>query len=134
MKVLLYALALVLILSVLLVTGCRTTKEAEVAVPAVKVDVPTVEMAMDVPDIHQPNVDVAAVEIHAPDAAPAGPQGPVGPRGRVGPDAADVGPGAGHVVIFGIDWVYLVSSALVLVALAAGLAIGRGTRSQLLGH
>jgi hypothetical protein len=38
------------------------------------------------------------------------------------------------VVIFGIDSIYVVSSALVLVALGAGLAIGRGTRSQLLGN
>jgi hypothetical protein len=37
-------------------------------------------------------------------------------------------------LIFGIDWVYVVASALVLVALGAGLAIGRGTRSQVLGQ
>jgi len=129
MKVLLYALALVLILSALFLAGCRTAKEADAVAPDVKVDVPTVEIAADAPDINQPNldIDVAAVEVHGPDAAPAGPQGPVGPQRRVGP-------GAGHVVIFGIDWIYFVSSALVLVALGAGLAIGRGTRSQLLGH
>jgi hypothetical protein len=35
-------------------------------------------------------------------------------------------------LIFGIDWVYVVASGLVLVALGAGLAIGRGPRRQTL--
>jgi hypothetical protein len=148
MKVLLYALASVLILSALFLAGCRTTEEADAVAPDVKVYVPTVEIAVDAPDINQPNpdVDLATVEVHGSHAAPAGPQGPVGPQGRIAPDVASLGaqgsvgpqgragPGVGHVVIFGIDWIYFVSSALVLVALGAGLAIGRGTRSQLLGH
>ena len=69
-----------------------------------------------------------------------GPQEPVGPQGHVGPDATDVGPQgrvgprAGRALIFGIDWVYVVASALVLVALCVGLAIGRGPRRQMLGQ
>jgi hypothetical protein len=35
-------------------------------------------------------------------------------------------------MILGIDWVYVVASALVLAALGVGLAIGRGTRRQML--
>jgi len=76
-----------------------------------------------------------------------GPQGPVGPQESVGPDTTDVGPQgrvgpdvtvvrreAGRGLIFGIDWVYVVASGLVLVALGAGLAIGRGPRQQTLRH
>jgi hypothetical protein len=72
-----------------------------------------------------------------------GPQRPVGPgpsatdiepQGQVGPDMAGVGPGAGNVMIFGIDWVYVVASGLVLVALGAGLAIGRGPRRHTVGN
>lgn len=58
----------------------------------------------------------------------------VGPQGRVGPDVAAVGPGASRGLIFGIDWVYVVASALVLVALGVGLAIGRSPRRQMLGQ
>jgi len=58
----------------------------------------------------------------------------VGLQAKVGPDMAGVGPGAGDVMIFGIDWVYVVASGLVLVALAAGLAIGRGPRRHIVGH
>ena len=69
-----------------------------------------------------------------------GPQGPVGPQEHIGPEATDVGPQgrvgprAGRGSIFGIDWVYVVASGLVVVALGAGLAIGRGPRRHLLGH
>jgi hypothetical protein len=58
----------------------------------------------------------------------------VGPQGQVGPDMAGVGPGGGNVMIFGIDWIYVVASGLVLIALAAGLAIGRGPRRKIAGH
>jgi hypothetical protein len=37
-------------------------------------------------------------------------------------------------LIFGIEWVYVVASALVLVALVVGLAIGHGPRRQVLGQ
>ena len=70
-----------------------------------------------------------------------GPQGPVGPdttdagsQGRVGLDVTVVRQEAGRGLIFGIDWVYVVASGLVLVALGAGLAIGRGPRRQTLGQ
>jgi len=68
--------------------------------------------------------DIAAI---GPDAADVGSQGPVGPQGHVGP-------GASRALIFGIDWVYVVASALVLVALGVGLAIGRGPHRQMLGQ
>ena len=58
----------------------------------------------------------------------------IGPQGQVGRDVAGVGPRAGNVMIFGIDWVYVVASGLVLVALGAGLAIGRGPRRHTVGH
>jgi len=60
--------------------------------------------------------------------------GDVGPQDHVGPDIAAAGPGAGNLMIFGIDWVYVVASGLVLVALGAGLAIGRGSRRHIVGH
>lgn len=68
------------------------------------------------------------------------PTGSVGPQGHVGPNATDVGPqgrvgpGASRGLIFGIDWVYVAASALVLVALGVGLAIGRSPRRQMLGQ
>jgi hypothetical protein len=43
-----------------------------------------------------------------------------------------VGREVGRVLIFGVDWVYVVASALVLIALGVGLAIGRGPRRQVL--
>jgi len=129
MKDLLHTLALILVLSSLFVTGCRTTEETDVEVSGVKVSVPVVQADVDVP-----GVDVSAVDADGPGEADVGSQGPVGPnstdvelKGPVGTQGR-VGPGAGIGLIFGVDWVYVVASALVLVALAVGLAIGRGPR------
>jgi hypothetical protein len=63
---------------------------------------------------------------------PVGPQGPVGPQESVGPDVAKVGREAGTESIFGLDWVYVAASTLVLAALGFGVAVGYGTRKQLL--
>jgi amino acid transporter len=75
-----------------------------------------------------------------------GPQEPVGPQGSVGPGAVEAGPevtqagpdvnsregGADTKVFFGFDWVILVACGLVLAALGFGVAVGLGTRKQLL--
>jgi len=74
-----------------------------------------------------PQEAVGPQEHVGPNATDVGPQGPVGPQGRVGP-------GVNRGLIFGIDWVYVVASVLVLVALGVGLAIGRVPRRQMLGQ
>jgi hypothetical protein len=61
-----------------------------------------------------------------------GPQQPVGGQESVGPDVAKVGREAGAESIVGVDWVYVAASALVLAALGFGVAVGYGTRKQLL--
>jgi hypothetical protein len=68
-----------------------------------------------------PGMTMGVMEVEGPNRADLGPQGPVGPT-------------TGHGRIFGIDWLYVVSSGLVLVALGLGLLIGSGRRRHMLGQ
>jgi hypothetical protein len=63
---------------------------------------------------------------------PVGPQGSVGPQEPIGPDVAKIRREADTQSIFGVDWVFVAASALVLAALGFGIAVGYGTRKQLL--
>jgi hypothetical protein len=70
----------------------------------------------------EPNVGNAA-----PHAVEAGPD-----VTEVGPNVAGVERGTDTKVIFGFDWVFMVACGLVLAALGFGVAVGLGTRKQLL--
>lgn len=63
---------------------------------------------------------------------PVGPQGTVGPQESAGADVARVESGAVTPSILGVDWVFVAASVLVLAALGFGIAVGYGTRKQLL--
>jgi hypothetical protein len=66
-----------------------------------------------------------------PDATDLGSQGSLGPSGSAGPQGP-VGPGTATGSTPGVDWVYVVASALVVLALVVGLAIGRVPRKPAL--
>ena len=51
---------------------------------------------------------------------------------EVGPNVAGVEPGTDTKAIFAFDWVFMVACGLVLAALGFGVAVGLGTRKQLL--
>jgi hypothetical protein len=114
-------LAILLILSALFVSGYATAKDVPGAGAGVGAGAGTgPEFGDEFP--------------FGPEGAPTGsvfgkdvPGAGAGVGVRVG-----AGKGAGTDVNYGFDWVYVVASALVLAALGFGVAVGYGTRKQLL--
>lgn len=114
-----------LILGVLIIGGYRTTTLAigpqEPVGPQGTVGPRVVNAGPVVTRVEPEKVDAA------PNAVEAGPD-----VTKVGPNVTGVERGTDTKVIFGFDWVFMVACGLVLAALGFGVAVGLGTRKQLL--